>query len=81
MRGHAELADGVHQCGAADRLPRCRSVPTTSRSAAALCWRTAPNLASVGRLAALGAGTPALAHGRPVTDDVAGRLSQLIADS
>ena len=49
-------------------------------SPAFLCWRTAPNLASVGRLADLGAGTLALAHGRPVTDDVAGRLSQLIAD-
>ncbi len=45
-----------------------------------LCWRSAPNLASVARLAALGAGTLALAHGQPVTDDVAGRLAQLIAD-
>ncbi|TVR18099.1 MAG: MBL fold metallo-hydrolase [Nitriliruptor sp.] len=49
-------------------------------SPAFLCWRTAPNLDSVGRLAALGAGTLALAHGRPVTDDVAGRLSQLVTD-
>lgn len=50
-------------------------------SPAFLCWRTAPNLASVARLAALGAGTLALAHGAPVTEDASGHLAQLIADS
>lgn len=50
-------------------------------SPAYLCWRTAPNLASVGRLAGLGADALALAHGRPVTDDVAGRLAQLMAEA
>ena len=50
-------------------------------SPAFLCWRTAPNLASVARLAALAAGTLALAHGAPVTEDASGHLAQLIADS
>ncbi len=50
-------------------------------SPAFLCWRTAPNLASVARLAELGAGTLALAHGAPVIGDASGRLAQLIADA
>ena len=50
-------------------------------SPAFLCWRTAPNLASIARLVALDAATLALAHGQPVTDDVTGRLSELIAGS
>lgn len=49
-------------------------------SPAFLCWRTAPNLDSVARLAALGAGTLALAHGHPVTGDASGHLAQLVAD-
>jgi glyoxylase-like metal-dependent hydrolase (beta-lactamase superfamily II) len=50
-------------------------------SPAFLCWRTAPNLASVARLAELGAGTLALAHGAPVTEDASARLAQLLADA
>jgi glyoxylase-like metal-dependent hydrolase (beta-lactamase superfamily II) len=50
-------------------------------SPAFLCWRTAPNLASVARLAELGAGTLALAHGGPVTEDASARLAQLVADA
>jgi len=50
-------------------------------SPAFLCWRTAPNLTSVARLAAIGAGTLALAHGAPVIEDASGHLAQLIADS
>ncbi|MFO7961652.1 MAG: MBL fold metallo-hydrolase [Nitriliruptoraceae bacterium] len=50
-------------------------------SPAFLCWRTAPNLASVARLAELGAGTLVLAHGAPVTEDASGRLAQLAADA
>jgi glyoxylase-like metal-dependent hydrolase (beta-lactamase superfamily II) len=50
-------------------------------SPAFLCWRTAPNLASVARLAELGVGTLALAHGRPVTEDASARLAQLVADA
>lgn len=49
-------------------------------SPAFLCWRTAPNLASVERLARRAPAALALAHGRPVVDDVAGRLDQLVAD-
>lgn len=48
---------------------------------AMLCWRVPMNLRSVARLAELGAGTLALAHGRPVTSDVRGRLQQLVADA
>jgi hypothetical protein len=50
-------------------------------SPAFLCWRTAPNLASVARLAELGAGTLALAHGGPVTEDASARLAQLVANA
>ncbi|MGM0617296.1 MAG: MBL fold metallo-hydrolase [Actinomycetota bacterium] len=50
-------------------------------SPAFLCWRTAPNLASLARLAELGAETLVLAHGAPVTDDASGRLAQLVADA
>ncbi len=53
---------------------------TLTPSPAFLCWRTAPNLASIARLASLGAGTLALAHGAPVTSDASARLSQLVAD-
>ena len=49
-------------------------------SPAFLCWRTAPNLASVERLARRAPAALALAHGRPVVDDVAGRLHQLVAE-
>lgn len=48
-------------------------------SPAFLCWRTAPNLASVARLAALDTARLALAHGRPVLDDAAGELRSLVA--
>lgn len=44
------------------------------------CWRVPLNRASIGRLADLAPATLALAHGRPVTGDVAGRLRQLVAD-
>ena len=46
-----------------------------------LCWRIPANATSVTRLADLAPGTLALAHGRAVTDDVAGRLRQVIADT
>jgi len=49
-------------------------------SPAFLCWRQEPNLASVARLAAREPAALALAHGRAVTDDPAGRLRQLVAD-
>ncbi len=48
-------------------------------SPAFLCWRTAPNLASVARLADLRASTLVLAHGAPVTEDASGRLGELVA--
>jgi glyoxylase-like metal-dependent hydrolase (beta-lactamase superfamily II) len=57
------------------------NVFTLTPSPAFLCWRTAPNLASVARLAALGTARLALAHGRPVLDDASSRLSQLLDDS
>jgi glyoxylase-like metal-dependent hydrolase (beta-lactamase superfamily II) len=43
-----------------------------------LCWRVPMNRTSIARLAELGPGTLALAHGRPVEGDVAGRLHQLL---
>jgi len=49
-------------------------------SPAFLCWQQEPNLASVERLARRAPAALALAHGQPVTDDVAGRLQQLVAD-
>lgn len=49
-------------------------------SPAFLCWRTAPNLASVARLAERRASTLVLAHGAPVTEDASGRLAELVAD-
>ncbi|MFP4235880.1 MAG: MBL fold metallo-hydrolase [Nitriliruptoraceae bacterium] len=54
------------------------NVFTLRPSPAFLCWRTAPNLASVARLAELGTSRLALAHGRPVLDDAAGRLAALV---
>lgn len=45
-----------------------------------LCWRAGLNRTAIARLAAVGAGTLALAHGRAVTDDVSGRLATLVAD-
>jgi glyoxylase-like metal-dependent hydrolase (beta-lactamase superfamily II) len=45
-----------------------------------LCWQAPVNLRSVLRLAEESPGTLALAHGRPVIGDVAGRLRQLVAD-
>jgi glyoxylase-like metal-dependent hydrolase (beta-lactamase superfamily II) len=50
-------------------------------SPAFLCWRIAPNRTSVTRLADLAPATLALAHGRAVTGDVAGRLRQLADDA
>jgi glyoxylase-like metal-dependent hydrolase (beta-lactamase superfamily II) len=50
-------------------------------SPAFLCWRIAPNQTSITRIADLTPRTLALAHGRAVTDDVAGRLRQVIADA
>jgi glyoxylase-like metal-dependent hydrolase (beta-lactamase superfamily II) len=44
------------------------------------CWRIPLNRQSVARLAELAPTTLALAHGRPVTGDVRGRLQQLLAD-
>ncbi|MFU8840500.1 MAG: MBL fold metallo-hydrolase [Nitriliruptoraceae bacterium] len=55
------------------------NVFTLTPSPAFLCWRTAPNLASVARLAERGTARLALAHGRPVLDDAAGRLRTLVA--
>lgn len=46
-----------------------------------LCWQIPINLRSVATLADLSPGTLALAHGRPVTDDVAGRLRQVVTDA
>jgi glyoxylase-like metal-dependent hydrolase (beta-lactamase superfamily II) len=46
-----------------------------------LCWRIPANATSVTRLADLAPGTLALAHGRAVTGDVAGRLRQVTADT
>jgi len=57
------------------------NVFTLTPSPAFLCWRTAPNLASIARLAELGTTRLALAHGRPVLDDASSRLSQLLAES
>jgi glyoxylase-like metal-dependent hydrolase (beta-lactamase superfamily II) len=54
------------------------NVFTLVPSPAFLCWRTAPNLASIARLAELGTERLALAHGRPVLDDAAGRLQTLV---
>jgi glyoxylase-like metal-dependent hydrolase (beta-lactamase superfamily II) len=45
-----------------------------------LCWRAPVNRRSVLRLAEESPGTLALAHGRPVVGDVAGRLRQLVTD-
>jgi glyoxylase-like metal-dependent hydrolase (beta-lactamase superfamily II) len=45
------------------------------------CWRIPLNRTSVERLAGLAPRTLALAHGRPVTGDVEGRLRQLLAES
>jgi glyoxylase-like metal-dependent hydrolase (beta-lactamase superfamily II) len=50
-------------------------------SPALVCWRVAPNLTSITRIADLAPRTLALAHGRAVTDDVAGRLRQVAADA
>ncbi len=50
-------------------------------SPAFLCWRIAPNHTSMTRIADLAPRTLALAHGRAVTDDVAGRLRQVAADT
>jgi glyoxylase-like metal-dependent hydrolase (beta-lactamase superfamily II) len=50
-------------------------------SPAFLCWQVPANLTSVGILADRSPSTLALAHGRPVTGDVAGRLRQVIADA
>lgn len=50
-------------------------------SPAFLCWRIAPNHTSIARIADLAPQTLALAHGRAVTDDVAGRLRQVAADA
>jgi len=49
-------------------------------SPAFLCWREAPNLASVTRLAGRAPAALALAHGRPLVGDVRGRLEQLVED-
>lgn len=57
------------------------NVFTLAPSPAFLCWRTAPNLASVARLADLGADRLALAHGQPVLGDASGRLAELVARS
>lgn len=53
---------------------------TLTPTPAFLCWRTAPNLASIARLAELGVPRLALAHGRPLLDDAAGRLQHLVTD-
>jgi glyoxylase-like metal-dependent hydrolase (beta-lactamase superfamily II) len=50
-------------------------------SPAFLCAAVPANLASIGAIADLAPATLALAHGSPVTDDVAGRLQQVIADA
>jgi glyoxylase-like metal-dependent hydrolase (beta-lactamase superfamily II) len=46
-----------------------------------LCWQVPINRASVSVLADVSPGTLALAHGRPVIGDVAGRLRQVVADA
>jgi glyoxylase-like metal-dependent hydrolase (beta-lactamase superfamily II) len=44
------------------------------------CWRQPLNRDAIARLAELAPGTLALAHGRPVRGDVAGRLRQVLTD-